>query len=135
MSETEMEKNEVRGFAQLINTVILPLNENEKFKEKFATKQVKIVINARNLRYAALIIIDNGTIRAEGIRNEPKENLDKKIVGWDAYFEMDSAVFLMFAMNRISLLGVMKLVIKKEVTLKGLRKLVYLMQVMKILTE
>ena len=129
-----MEKKEVRGFAYLLNTVILPLNENETFKDKFGSKKLKILINARNLKYAALVIIDEGTIRAESILNKPKENLDKKLLGWDAYLELDSAVFLAFAMNRISLLGMGKLMLQRKVKIKGLVKLLNLMQVIGILT-
>lgn len=136
MVESKLEEKKlVRGFAGLLHTVLIPLNEKEKFRIKFADTQVKILINAYNVNYAALIIIDKGTVSVESIPNKPKENLKKDVIGWDAYLEMNTSVFLAFAMNRISLIGMVKLVLKREVKLKGLRKLLYLMQLMKILAE
>ena len=129
------EKKMVRGFAGLIYSVMMPLNEKEKFREKFAKTQLKIIINASNLNYAALMIIDKGTVDVQSIPNKPKENLSKDNVGWDAFLEMNAAVFLAFSMKRLSLPGMAKLVLKREVRLKGLRKLMALMQMMKILAE
>jgi len=135
MTEVKDEKKMVRGFAGLIHAILTPLNEKEKFKEKFANSQVKILINATNLNYAALIIIDKGTIDVKSIPNKPKENLNKDIVGWDAFLAMDAAIFLAFAMKKLSLPGMGILVLKREVKLKGLRKLIAMMQMMKILVE
>ena len=135
MTEVKEEKKMVRGFAGLIYAVMTPLNEKEKFKEKFVNTQVKILINASNLNYAALVIIDKGSIDVESIPNKPKENLDKKNAGWDAFIEMHASTFLAFAMNRLSLPGMAKLVLKREIRLKGLRKLLAMMQMMKILVE
>ena len=135
MTEVKEEKKMVRGFAGLIYAVLTPLNEKQKFKEKFAKTHLKILINASNLNYAALITIDNGTIDVESIPNKPKENLEKKNAGWDAFIEMHAATFLAFSMKRLSLPGMVKLVLKREVRLKGLRKLLAMMQMMKILAE
>ena len=135
MTEVKEEKKMVRGFAGLIYSVMMPLNEKEKFREKFAKTQLKIIINASNLNYAALMIIDKGTVDVQSIPNKPKENLSKDNVGWDAFLEMNAAVFLAFSMKRLSLPGMAKLVLKREVRLKGLRKLMALMQMMKILAE
>jgi hypothetical protein len=135
MTEVKEEKKMVRGFAGLIYAVLMPLNEKEKFKEKFAKTQVKILINASNLNYAALIIVDKGTIDVESIPNKPKENIKKKNAGWDAFLEMNAAVFLAFSMKRLSLPGMAKLILKREVRVKGLLKLLKLMQMMKILAE
>lgn len=135
MTEVKEEKEIVRGFAGLIYGVLTPLNEIEKFKEKFAQSQVNILINASNLNYAAFIIIDRGTIDVKSIPNKPKENLKKKNAGWDAFLEMDASVFLKFSMDRLSLPGMAKLVLKREIKLKGLRKLLIMMQLMKILAD
>ena len=135
MTEVKEEKKMIRGFAGLIYAVLTPLNEKEKFKEKFAKTQVKILINASNLNYAALIIVDKGTIDVESIPNKPKENLEKKNAGWDAFIEMNAATFLAFSMKRLSLPGMAKLILKREIRLKGLRKLLAMMQMMKILAE
>ena len=60
MSETKLEKKRIRGFAGLIASGLLPLNENQKFKEQFANTNMKILLNAVNVNFAALIIIKNG---------------------------------------------------------------------------
>jgi len=99
MSETKLEKEMIRGFAGLIASGLLPLNENKKFKEQFAKTDIKILLNAINVNFAALIIIKNGILRVESIPNKPKENLKKKKVSWDALLAMDTQTYLALAMN------------------------------------
>ncbi|MFX1275589.1 MAG: hypothetical protein ACFFBP_00260 [Promethearchaeota archaeon] len=135
MNETEMEVKKVRGFAGLLNNVLASLNENEKFKENFSEINVKILINAKNANFAALIIINEGKLRVESIPNKPADNLKKEKVGWDAYIEMDTQIFLAFAMKRLSLIGMLVKVITRKVKLKGLLKLLVLMKIMKLLSE
>ena len=108
MVESDQENKKLRGFAVLINSILTPLNENKKFQKKFGKIDTKILLNASNLNYAALIIIDHGFIRVESIPNEPKTNLKKREVGWKAFLEMDTQTFLAIAMNRLSLIGVAK---------------------------
>ena len=133
MTITKSELKKVRGFAGLLNNVLNPLNENEYFKTKFSDTKVKILINAWNANFAALIIIDEGKLRVESIPNESKDDLKKEKIGWDAYVEMDTQTFLAFAMKRLSLIGLAKKVITRKVKLKGLFKLLTLMKIMKIL--
>lgn len=135
MNETGTEVKKVRGFAGLLNNVLASLNENEKFKKDFSNKNVKILINARNANFAALIIINEGKLIVESIPNKPIDNLKKKKVGWDSYVEMDTQIFLAFAMKRLSLIGMLKKVITRKVKLKGLLKLLVLMKIMKLLSE
>ncbi len=135
MTEIKTEKQEARGFAGLLKNVLMPVNDKEDFKKKFAKTRVKILVNAVNVNYAALINIDSGTVVVTSIPNKPEENLNKEVAGWDAYLGMDSSVFLRFAMKRISLVGMGKLILKGEVKVKGIRKLMYMMKLMKILTE
>lgn len=130
-----MEVKKVRGFAGLLNNVLASLNENEKFKENFSEINVKILINAKNANFAALIIINEGKLRVESIPNKPADNLKKEKVGWDAYIEMDTQIFLAFAMKRLSLIGMLVKVITRKVKLKGLLKLLVLMKIMKLLSE
>ena len=102
MTITKSEFKKVRGFAGLLNNVLNPLNENEYFKTKFSDTKVKILINAWNANFAALIIIDEGKLQVESIPNEPKDDLNKEKIGWDAYVEMDTQTFLAFAMKRFA---------------------------------
>ena len=135
MSEVKKESSKIRGFAGLINNILAPLNKNEKFKEKFRNVYVKILLNAVNVNFAALIIIDHGKIRVESIPNKPKENLRKKNVGWDAFLEIDTQIFLAFVMNRISLLRIAKKWLIRKIRIRGIRKLLILLKMFKILID
>jgi len=135
MADITKEQDKIRGFAGLINSVLVPLNENKKFQEKFRDKDAKILLNASNLNYAALIIIDHGSVNVKSIPNKPKANLKKKKVGWNAFLEMDTQTFLAIAMRRISMLGVAKLWLNRKVQLRGLRKLLLLLKMFKLLTN
>ncbi len=130
-----LQEKKVRGFAGIIEKVLAPLNENKKFKENFSDINVKILLNATNVNFAALIIIKNGTIRVESLLNKPKENLNKEKVGWDAFLQMDTQIFLAFAMKRLSMIGMIKKILERKIKLKGLRKLLILLKVFTILSE
>ncbi len=135
MSELKVENKKVRGFAGLVKNMLAPLNENEKFKEKFQNIDVKILINAVNVNFAALIIIDNGKLTVESIPNKPKENLRKKNTGWSAFIEMDTQIFLAFVMNRISLFGIAKKWVTRKIRLKGIMKLLNLLKLLRLLIK
>ncbi len=135
MSETKLEKERIRGFAGLIASGLLPLNDKKKFKEQFGKTNTKILLNAVNVNFAALIIINNGTLIIESVPNKPKENLKKKRLGWDALLAMDTQTYLALAMNRISMLRLGMLVLKGKVKIRGMRKLLVLKKILTILSE
>ena len=135
MSETKLEKKRIRGFAGLLASGLLPLNENQKFKEHFANTNVKILLNAVNVNFAALIIIENGTLKVESIPNKPKENLKKKKLGWDALLAMDSQTYLALAMNRLSMSKLGLKVLTGKVKVRGLRKLLILKKMLILLNQ
>ncbi len=135
MIESKEENKKVKGFAILINSILTPLNTNEKFQEKFGNTNVKILLNALNLNHAAILIVDKGLIRVESIPNKPKENLEKRKVGWDAFIEMNTQTFLAIVMNRISLFRVAKMWLTRKIRMKGIRKLFILLKIIKFLTN
>ena len=135
MSETKLKKERIRGFAGLIAGGLLPLNENQKFKKLFAKTDIKILLNAINVNFAALIIIKNGILTVESIPNKPKENLKKKIVGWDALMAMDTQTYLALAMNRLPMSKLGLKVLTGKVKVKGLRKLMILKKMLILLSE
>jgi hypothetical protein len=132
---TDSEKNEVREFAGLINNALSPLNELSRFKEEFKDAYIKILLNAVNLKYAALITIDHGQLRVESIANKPKENLKKKKLGWNAKLEMDSGIFLALAMNRLSMFRLTMKVITGKLKVRGIRNLLILKKILLMLSE
>ena len=127
--------NEQRGFAGLIANVMEPLNKNPKFKEEFKDTKRRIVINASNLNYAALLIIEKGTLIVKSISNQPKSNLEKKVIGWDGYISMDTQIFLSLAMKRLSIVKLGLKIITGNVKIKGIFKLLAMLKLIKILTE
>ncbi len=135
MSETKLEKKRIRGFAGLIASGLLPLNDKKKFKEQFSKTNIKILLNAVNVNFAALIIIKNGILRIESIPNKPKENLKKKNVGWDALLAMDAQTYLALAMNRLPMSKLGLKVLSGKVKVRGLRKLIILKKMLLILSE
>ncbi|MFX0029055.1 MAG: hypothetical protein ACFE8B_07590 [Candidatus Hermodarchaeota archaeon] len=135
MVKSDQTNSNIRGFAVLIKSILTPLNENKKFQEKFKTTNVKILLNASNLNHAAIIIIDKGIVKVESIPNKPRENLKKKNVGWDAFVEMDTQTFLAIVMDRLSLFGVAKMWLTNKVKLRGIRKLLILLKIIKFLSN
>ena len=135
MSEVKIEDNRIRGFAGLINNILTPLNHNNRFKKKFQTVQTKILLNAGNVQFAALIIIDRGKIKVESIPNKPKENLRKQKVGWNGFIEMDTQTFLAISMGRISLFRVAIKWIQRKVKMRGIRNLLYLLKAINYLMK
>jgi len=135
VSDINGEKEKIRGFASLINSVLVPLNENNKFQEKFKNTKAKILLNAPNLKFAALIVVDHGFVNVKSIPNKPKANLKKKKVGWNAFLEMDTQTFLGLAINRISKLGVAKMWVTRKIKIRGIRTLLLLLKMFKFLTD
>jgi len=134
MSEFNIILKEPRGFAGLIANIMNPLNKDPKFKQAFKNIQRIILINATNLQYAALLTIDKGSLKVEGIRNEPKSNLKKEATGWNGYVAMDTQIFLGLATKRISFLKLGLKILRFEVKMRGIFKLLALLKLIKILT-
>ena len=134
MSESNIVLKEPRGFAGLIANIMNPLNKDPKFKQAFKNIQRIILINATNLQYAALLTIDKGSLKVEGIRNEPKSNLKKEATGWNGYVAMDTQIFLGLATKRISFLKLGLKILRFEVKMRGIFKLLALLKLIKILT-
>jgi len=59
---SDEKKKRIRGLAGIVSKLVEPLNENEKFKEKFKDTEKKVLLNAKDGKYAALLVIDKGTI-------------------------------------------------------------------------
>ncbi len=135
VNEANMVLKEQRGFAGLIANVLKPLNENPNFNKTFKKIQRKFLINATNLKYAAVITLEKGIITVESIQNKPTNNLSKKKIGWDAYIAMEAQIFLALAMKKLSLIGILKKWIAKKIKMKGIRKLLIFLKILKFLEE
>lgn len=135
MSEIQLENKRIRGFAGLIANALLPLNQNKQFKEKFANTNIKILLNAVNVNFAALIIIERGMLKVESIPNKPKQNLKKKNLGWDASLTLNTQTFLALAMERLSMFELGLRILRGKVKVRGIRKLLVLKKILSLLNQ
>ncbi len=132
MSE-EKKKKRLRGFANIVSKQFEHLNENEKFKEKYRDTELKLLLNAKNGKYAALLVIDKGTIQVEGIKNQPKENLKKKKVGWDGLLQTTIEMFLeLLKSEKISVGMIARKVLGRKIKIRGIKKVFVLLQLLKL---
>ncbi len=133
MNEVEKKKPRLRGLPKAIAGAIEPLNSMETFKEKFKDTEVKILLNAKDGKYAALLVIDKGTIHVESIENKPKENLKKKIAGWDGLLETDMNTFLsLIDGGDITTGKVVKKILMRKVKIRGIKNVLVLLELFKL---
>lgn len=129
----EKRKKKLRGFANVVSKQFAHLNENERFKEKYIDTELKILLNAKDGKYAALIVIDKGSIQVEGIKNQPKDNLRKKNVGWDGFLQTTLEIFLeMLKSKKISIGKVARRVLTRKIKIRGIKKVLVLLQLLKL---
>jgi hypothetical protein len=118
---SEEKKIRLRGFAGVVAKQVEPLNENEKFKH--------VVLNAKDGKWAALLIIDKGKIHVEGIKNEPKENIKKKNAGWDGLLQTTTPMFMeLLGSDKVSMGKVIRKVLTRKIKIKGLKHVLILLK-------
>lgn len=131
---TEEKKKKLRGFAGIISKQVEPLNEMEAFKEKFKDTNIKVLLNAKDGKWAALLVIDRGNIYVEGIKNEPKKNLKKKNAGWDGFFQATMPLFLEMFTNRdnFSKSKAIKKILTGKMKIKGIKHVLKLLKLFEL---
>ncbi|MHA1913339.1 MAG: hypothetical protein ACW986_12005 [Promethearchaeota archaeon] len=130
---TEEKKKRIRGFAGIVSKQVQPLNDNEKFKTKFKDTEVKVLLNAKDGKYAALLVIDKGTIYVEGIKNKPKENLKKKVAGWDGLLQMSTESFVkLLETDELSVGKIVGKILIGKVKIRGIKKVLTLLELFKL---
>jgi hypothetical protein len=77
----EEKKKRLKGFAKVVAKEVEVLNTIEQFREDFKDSELKILLNAKDGKYAALLVIDKGKVYVESIENKPKENIKKQNAG------------------------------------------------------
>ena len=126
-------KKKLRGLAGVISKLVEPLNEDQKFKETFSDIEVKVLLNATDGEYAALIVIDKGTIHVEGYKNNPKKNLKKKVIGWDGLLQTTTPIFIKFLRsNEISIKKFIGKVLTRKIKIRGIKNVLMLRKVFRI---
>ncbi|KKK46270.1 hypothetical protein LCGC14_0693470 [marine sediment metagenome] len=126
-------KKKLRGLAGVISKLVEPLNEDQKFKETFSDIEVKVLLNATDGEYAALIVIDKGTIHVEGYKNNPKKNLKKKVIDWDGLLQTTTPIFIKFLRsNEISIKKFIGKVLTRKIKIRGIKNVLMLRKVFRI---
>ncbi|KKM95579.1 hypothetical protein LCGC14_1186830 [marine sediment metagenome] len=126
-------KKKLRGLAGVVSKLVEPLNENQKFKEKFSDIEVKVLLNATDGKYAALLVIDKGTIHVEGYKNNPKKNLKKKVIGWDGLLQTTTLIFLkILKRDKISKKNFIGKVLTRKIKIRGIKNVLVLLQLFRI---
>ena len=124
----EEKKKRLRGFAGIVSKQVEPLNDNEKFKQKYKDTQVKVLLNAKDGKYAALLVIDKGTIHVEDLKNNPKENLKKNVVGWDGMLQTKTKTFVgLLESDDISLGKVIGKILTGRIKIRGIKHVLVLL--------
>ena len=130
---SEEKKKKLRGVPGVVSRLIEPLNENEKFKERYKDTEVRVLLNAKDGKYAALIVIDKGTIHVDGFKNKPKENIKKKVAGWDGLLQANTSTLLeILESEEISIGNVVRKIIIGKVKIRGIRKVLVLLDLFKL---
>ena len=135
MNKNDLINPKARGFAGLIKKIMEPLNQNQEFKQKFKDLNKTFLINASNLNNAALITINEGSLRVESVPNKPASNLKKKNIGWDGFISMDSQIFLALAMDRITIFNIIAKWLVRKVKMKGILNLLALLKIFELLKK
>ena len=129
----EEKKKKLRGFAKIVSKEVEPLNSYDKFKERYKDTEVKVLLNPKDGKEAALIVIDKGTIYVESIKNDPKENIKKKNAGWDGFLEAKLQVFLDILTGGDVTVGmVVKKILTRKAKIRGIRKVLILLELFSI---
>ncbi|MFX1389318.1 MAG: hypothetical protein ACFE9Z_04550 [Promethearchaeota archaeon] len=127
------EKKKLRGFANIVSKQVDPLNDNEKFKERFSETEVKVLLNAKDGKWAALLIIDKGKIYVEGIKNNPKANIKKNNAGWDGLLQTTTPMFLeLLGSEEISMGKVIRKILTGKIKIRGIKHVLLLLKLFEL---
>jgi hypothetical protein len=110
-----------------------PLNDNEKFKERFKDTEVKVLLNAKDGKWAALLVIDKGKIYVEAIKNNPKTNIKKKNAGWDGLLQTTTPMFLeLLGSENLSMGKVIRKILTGKIKIRGIKQVLILLKLFEL---
>jgi len=134
MSERPAKKKRLRGFPGIIYKNLDKLNTNEYFKKKHAETDTIVMLNAFDAKAAAMVTIKKGTVSVEGVPNDPKSGLKKKVLGWNGKIETTLQIFMDIVVGKLSFGGIVKKFFGRKIKVRGIRKLLILLNLFNILT-
>ena len=92
----------------------------------------KICLNPTDGRYAVMVTIEDGTMSFEGVRNDPKKNLDKKELEWDGRAMMSTKNFLKLLKREMSVEKLILKVLSRKVKVRGVKNVLFLLKVFRL---
>jgi len=123
----ETEKNEKvkkpRGVGGVLYKILMPLENNERFVQRYSKFDLKLLINAKDTKFAAVVTVNNGKILIESISNKDKKSLKKKVLKWNGMITASLPLFLEIAMGKLSLMGMVKKIITRKMKVRGIKNL------------
>jgi len=122
-------------FAAAILRTYAPLNSREKFKEKYADKNFKILLNPKDGKYAALIRVDKGILTVEGIENGNKDNLEKEKLGWDGFIQTTLALFEEIGKGNLTQGDIAKKMVARKIKIKNIKMVAKLAEMLSFMKE
>lgn len=93
---------------------------------------VRVLIVARGLDYAAMVKIVKGTILVTNVRNK-KEFFHKESVGYKGYVEADVRILMKILYGFITNLQIIPLMLKRKIKIKGMRELLKFQKLVNVL--
>jgi len=135
MSETNSSNVKEGTFAEAILNTYGPLNSIDKFKEKYADKSFKILLNPKDGQYAALITVDSGILTVNGIHNQDKKKLDQKELGWDGFMQTTLALFDEIGEGNLSQSDIVKKVVARKIKMKNIKMVAKLSEMSALLED
>jgi len=125
----EEKKKRLKGFAKVVAKEVEVLNTIEQFKEDFKDSELKILLNAKDGKYAALLVIDKGKVYVESIENNPKENIKKKNAGWDGLLQAKMQLFVeLLGGGDISMGSIIWKILTFRIKIKGIKNVLTLLK-------
>ncbi|MBY8988331.1 MAG: hypothetical protein KGD61_07745 [Candidatus Lokiarchaeota archaeon] len=121
MSEINPSNIKEGTFAEAVLKTYDPLNSVVKFKEKYAEKSFKILLNPKDGQYAALITVDKGVLVVEGIENQDKKILEQDELGWDGYMQTTLALFDEIGKGNLSQGDIAKKMVARKIKIKNIK--------------
>jgi len=116
MSENDDKSN---TFADAIAKIYEPLNNEEKFKEKFGDNSFTILLNPKDDKFAALITVNKGQLSVKSIENSSKKNLSQNILGWDGFMQTTTELFKAIGRGELSSGDIAKKVMTRKIKVKN----------------
>ncbi|NVM44925.1 MAG: hypothetical protein HWN79_08405 [Candidatus Lokiarchaeota archaeon] len=119
MSEINSSNIKEGTFAAAILKTYYPLNNVAKFKEKYAERSFKILLNPKDGQDAALITVDKGILEVEGIENQNKKNLEQDELGWDGFIQTSLELFNEIGRGNLTQSDIVKKVVARKIKIKN----------------